>query len=509
MASRATWNKLSLDEQRQRFEHWQSLRSRYETLLMRGPPGVDGTTYRKRLAELKLQVDEAEQDLLRTAPGLSTGRFPEPDTIVARVAARLPAGSALVEIVWVEPFRFERAGTAGRRDLGRYVALLLFPDQRIDVVDLGVAQHLDVVVQQFLGAIRSPSNDPKPQARELYRQIFAPLISRLHGARRLVWSADGSLNLVPMAALHNGVDYLLEGPYQFTYVASGRDLLQDPVRAPMQQPLVIADPDYQFASPPRVLQLETEKVPIARLAYLSRLPGALREAESVAHWLGVQPITGKAATEALLRQARSPAVLHIATHGLFLDDASPSPQAVDSVERGAAEQTRKVVALPLELPISSGGVPMAARSSILSRSVLALAGASTATRSSDSSQDGLLTSEEARTLNLFGTQLVVLSACDTGRGTVQIGEGVQGMRRSFIMAGAETVVASLWTISDDKTAALMDAYYRRLVRDNRPRVQALSDAMKTIRTSHPHPYYWAPFIAMGRDEPLRLDLAPR
>ena len=131
----------------------------------------------------------------------------------------------------------------------------------------------------------------------------------------------------------------------------------------------------------------------------------------------------------------------------------------------------------------------------LSSSALVLAGASHA----------LLTAEEARTLNLFGTQLVVLSACDTGRGRVEAGQGVYGLRRSFLAAGAEADVMSLWPVSDSGTQGLMQQYYQRLLnpQDPRPRITAMREAMLEIKKDHPHPYYWAPFIAIGRDEPLR------
>jgi CHAT domain-containing protein len=106
-------------------------------------------------------------------------------------------------------------------------------------------------------------------------------------------------------------------------------------------------------------------------------------------------------------------------------------------------------------------------------------------------------------LNLWGTQLVVLSACDTGRGDVLLGQGVYGLRRAFLIAGAETVVMSLWKVDDETTRTLMEAYYSNLLA-GQGRASALREAMREVRRSQPHPYYWAPFIAMGRDAPLRL-----
>jgi CHAT domain-containing protein len=104
-------------------------------------------------------------------------------------------------------------------------------------------------------------------------------------------------------------------------------------------------------------------------------------------------------------------------------------------------------------------------------------------------------------MNLWGTQLVVLSACDTGQGDVKLGQGVYGLRRALGVAGAQTVVMSLWKVNDETTRELMVDYYRRLLA-GQGRVAALDEAMKALRGKQPHPYYWAPFIAIGVDAPL-------
>jgi CHAT domain-containing protein len=114
----------------------------------------------------------------------------------------------------------------------------------------------------------------------------------------------------------------------------------------------------------------------------------------------------------------------------------------------------------------------------------------------------LVTALELAGLNLWGTELVVLSACDTGRGEIRPGQGVYGLRRAFVTAGAETVVTSLWKVNDDTTRALMEAYYRHLL-EGKGRGSAMHEAMRLVRQSGPHPHYWAPFIVVGRDGPLR------
>jgi CHAT domain-containing protein len=138
----------------------------------------------------------------------------------------------------------------------------------------------------------------------------------------------------------------------------------------------------------------------------------------------------------------------------------------------------------------------------LLRSGLALAGAN---QRDEGAEDGILTSLEMAGLDLSGTQLVVLSACDTGLGTVANGEGVYGLRRAVLMAGAEAQLTSLWKVSDEVTLKLMGSYYRRLI-VGEGRAEALRSVQLEMLadTWLRHPYYWASFVPLGRWEPLSL-----
>jgi tetratricopeptide (TPR) repeat protein len=137
----------------------------------------------------------------------------------------------------------------------------------------------------------------------------------------------------------------------------------------------------------------------------------------------------------------------------------------------------------------------------LLRSGLALAGANA--RRSGESDDGILTAAEAAQLDLRGTQLVVLSACETGLGQVQQGEGVYGLRRALVLAGAQAQLVSLWKVADDQTQALMVDYYQRLL-NGEGRSAALREAQKAMiaNPATQHPYYWAAFVPIGNWTPL-------
>lgn len=145
-----------------------------------------------------------------------------------------------------------------------------------------------------------------------------------------------------------------------------------------------------------------------------------------------------------MKRAQSPRILHIATHGFFLPNL---PEAVHATSRGA------VLDLDERRPGPSGENP-------LLRSGLVLAGANQRKSGDD---DGLLTALEVSSLDLTGTQLSVLSACQTGVGQVQNGEGVYGLRRALVLAGVRTQVVSLWKVDDAATQAFMGHYYRPVV----------------------------------------------
>jgi CHAT domain-containing protein len=127
------------------------------------------------------------------------------------------------------------------------------------------------------------------------------------------------------------------------------------------------------------------------------------------------------------------------------------------------------------------------------RSGLALSGANLV---KDGNSDGILTALEASNLDLWGTKLVTLSACDTGVGEIKNGEGVYGLRRSFFLAGTESLVMSLWPVSDYVTREMMTSYYKEL-KQGLGRGEALRQAQLAMLKRHPHPFYWASFIQSG------------
>jgi CHAT domain-containing protein len=247
--------------------------------------------------------------------------------------------------------------------------------------------------------------------------------------------------------------------------------------------------------------------------HVGPLPGTRIEAEGIKKALGLaddRVLLGARATEAAIKAVHGPRILHVATHGFFLPDQ----------ERFAPDA--KITPLDLRRL----GNPLV-------RSGLALAGFN-ARGGADGADDGVLTALEVTGLDLTGTELVVLSACETGLGRVDHGEGVYGLKRALVLAGARTQAVTLWKVSDDATQALMNAYYARLLKgeDRIEAMRAVQLDMLGGRVSRTevaattagkqrdvlafeelgserghnwkHPFYWASFTVSGAEGPIEM-----
>jgi CHAT domain-containing protein len=269
--------------------------------------------------------------------------------------------------------------------------------------------------------------------------------------------------------------------------------------AAQENPILIANPDYDKADSTVVADStrgnqSKRSSDIAQLQF-GALPGTAKEAESLKTLLpGATILTQLQATENALKQVKAPKILHIATHGFFLEDV----ELVAPAASGFGDFNRGITVQPVE------GVPEDPKTenpeNPLLRSGIALAGFN---QRSSGSEDGVLTALEAAGLNLYGTKLVVLSACETGLGDVTNGEGVYGLRRAFVMAGAESQVMSLWKVDDTGTKDLMVAYYDRLMK-NEGRSEALRQTQLAMLRSqnYQHPYYWGAFLPIGDWQPM-------
>ncbi|RKH00990.1 CHAT domain-containing protein [Corallococcus sp. CA053C] len=498
--SRAVYRSLGAEE-RGTFEQLRSLRTQLASLTLQGPGVLQLAAYRQRLQSLVTQGDALEADLARrSAPLRALSALPSPADIVDRVAASLPGDGALVEFITYEDRPLVPTRGAPAPQL-RCLALVLLPDASIRTLDLGPAGPIEAAASRMRDALARRDATFQAESEALYRIAFQPLLPLLGEAHRLFISPDGQLALVPFAALHDGHQFLVD-THDFTYLTSGKDLLPRQQRSlPASSVVVLADPAFN-ATPAAAVKAAPawpeRSVSPGLAAQVSRdwnlvpLPGSRQEAEAIQRLIPqAQLFLGPEATRERLLHMPTPGILHLATHGFFLEDAVAPERSRAVAKFGALGED------PLAQPPPDP----------LLRSGLLFAGANAQKpRAAPTSASALVTALELAGLDLWGTQLVVLSACDTGRGDIRRGQGVYGLRRAFLVAGAETVVMSLWKVDDTATRVLMETYYRHLLAGLGP-ATALREAMREVRSAHPHPHYWAPFIAMGRDAPLRL-LAP-
>ncbi|MEO0375075.1 MAG: CHAT domain-containing protein [Cyanobacteria bacterium P01_A01_bin.17] len=331
----------------------------------------------------------------------------------------------------------------------------------VDLTDKSLP-HLIEATQQAIGikdrggiavvATRFSTNKTgTPPLRQLHQILIEPIADLLptDPEQHVVIIPHRELFLVPFPALQSD-----EGPLILKHTL---------VSAPSIQLLAFTREQRKApSSPDESLVVGNPQMPSiqvgSRLQPLTPLPGAEREAVAIATLLNTQVLIGPAATEtAVVQQMTTANTIHLATHGLLDELSLDTPGAI------ALTPSPSNIALP-----PSSSTPL-------------------------SSTDGFLTTAEIINLRLQAN-LVVLSACNTGIGTIT-GDGVVGLARAFIAAGTPSVVVSLWSVPDAPTAALMTEFYRQ--KSSLNTAQALRQAMLITRQQHPHPKDWAAFMLMG------------
>ncbi|MCX7636963.1 MAG: CHAT domain-containing protein [Cyclobacteriaceae bacterium] len=346
----------------------------------------------------------------------------------------------------------------------RYVALIL--TKGMELPKLVVLENGNQLETRYLKYYNTVMQKMLPD-EYTYDQFWARLDAEVAGKKVIYFSPDGVYNQINLNTLRKpGGDYLLNR-YDIIIAGNTRDLIGWKQRkagtASRRDAVLLGFPDYQ-----------TDEVP--------PLPGTKVELETVSKVLKpsgyqVTQYMAAEASEKNLKSVKGPFILHIATHGYFLKDVDESEGSVFGVNAENATHN----------PLLRSGL-------ILAGAGKAISGAASADMSSN--DNGILTAYEAMNMNLEGTALVVLSACETGLGDVKAGEGVYGLQRAFLVAGADALVMSLWKVDDAATQQLMSSFYTNLIKlGNRQR--AFKQAQLQLMTKYKEPYYWGAFVMMG------------
>ncbi len=442
-----------------------------------------------------LEQLEAQKEKLETAISAKSAEFRSHTQPVALTAiqAKIPTDAALVEIVQYRPVNVKAKTNAQYWGQPRYAAAVLRSRGEPKWVDLGEVAEINKLAVDFRADLAT-GRPIKKLARTIYEKLIAPIRPLLGDARHILISPDGELTLIPFEAFIDEQDKFLIERYAFSYLTSGRDLLrfQSNVNN-ASAPLVLADIDYNNSSP----TVASAKVSPSRgsqnrrsgeLATLKfqALAATKDEATAIKKLLpNAKVLLGQDATETAVKQLQSPSILHLATHGFFIADGKQDINASPELEL----TPRQPRIINIENP--------------LLRSGLALAGFNKRKQVTNGNDDGVLTALEVAGLDLQSTELVVLSACDTGKGDVRVGDGVYGLRRALVMAGSQSQVLSLWLVDDAATKDLMVKYYQNL-KVGLGRHEALrATQLEMLNTEqYQHPQFWAAFVPSGNWTPL-------
>jgi CHAT domain-containing protein/tetratricopeptide (TPR) repeat protein len=486
-----------------------SARERFANLMLRSLKGeepvprpvLDEARNRKEAAERAL----AEQSVAARAEAASS-------TIGLReVREMLPPGSALVAFLRYDRTTFVPGPVKRTRMVPSYVALVLGADnQTTQMVPLGSAVSVEQAIAAWrdqVGGQAIASGVPAAEAERMYRlagarlrqRVWDPFTDGIRGASQVFIVPDGAINLVSFAALPSGASrYLVEDGPTVHYLSTERDLVPTTAIASGRGLLAVGGPAFdQRVDAPVATSARRSGCATLGYVHFEDLPGSRNEAADITRiWSAMgaasddaKLLSGRAATETAVKQgAIGRRVVHLATHGYFLDSRC---------QFGVAN-TRGVGAL------ASGSVSLSALGeNPLLLTGLALAGANVRSTARTGRDDGILTAEEVAGLNLQGVEWAVLSACDTGAGQIKAGEGVFGLRRAFQIAGARTIIMSLWSVEDLATRAWMrdlyDARFNKHLTTSAAVREASLNTIRGRRARHQstHPFYWAAFVAAG------------
>lgn len=489
-------------------KHLQNLRARIAQKALSGADsGQSPHEHHTQMMQWEVAAQEIEQALMAQ----TAARTPDQAFLTFSLSAlekALPPNTVLIEFVQFRWFEYQPAtpDKAGFQGGVHYLALTYSANGQASCTDLGAAAEMDQAIQEFRAALTGagaptaekdtsesrslafseiePSTAFHTAGERVYSRIFEPLTAHLGAHTSLLIATDGEISRLPFDALPLGKAGFLIDSYEISYLGTARELLRErfPQAAQARSPWVMAGPDYDLstrnwlgnrqASP---IHSQSGEALRHAEAHFSPLPGTLEEGKTVAQLLGVAPFLKQEATKGKLFSCHSPLILHLATHGFFLADPN---QELSRLGNAAAMQAL--------------------------RSGLVFAGANTWLGSGtlpEEAMDGILSSEDAANLHLAGTELVVLSACETGLGDVMAGEGVYGLSRAFALAGARTRVLSLWKVPDTQTQELMVHFYRFLL-SGKGRSEALRRAKLAVKATAPSPYYWAAFVCQGETGPV-------
>lgn len=402
------------------------------------------------------------------------------------IAKKLPSQSILVEYKRYFPFN-PLAKPSQRWGRPRYMAMVLNRNTELIAQDLGPANEIDDLINKALSASEENSSDSTELWANVADKVLTPLRRSLDVSERILVSPDGELNRIPFTA----IPLITKIKQKITIVASGRSLssyMETPRSNKKGQPFVLAAPEYGELNAGRINKDQTLNPISTKPELLQRrdqwlnLPGSSSEGVAINKIIGGSLKVGKDANRETLMRINSPVILHIAAHAYYDRNESRTPSVTEK------EQAETSV-------------------NPLLRSGIALASAEK-DKKGDGDIKGHFTAFEASNLSLEGTEIVVVSGCESGLGSITIGDGVYGLGRGFRIAGTKSTLLSLWQVDDYATADFMMRFYTRL-KAGEARDVALRKTQQEFHNGAAgnglwkDPYYWAAWQLVGDWRPIK------
>ncbi len=428
------------------------------------------------------------------------------------VRNQLKPGEAAIEVIRFRKFLPDSSGYFS--DDVYYAALIVKSDTR-DHPELALIGNGKTLETRYLANYRNAIRF-KIKEQFSYKLYWEPIGEKLEGINKIYFSPDGVYNQISIATFHNPAtgNYLVD-EITIQLLSNTKDLVA--YNTPKQgsgQTILMGFPNYNKGVDKSAFKKEDDQEKetrgtrgtrgMTRGSGLSRgmrggslsrglrgglqrlmrdgesismLPGTKREVEYLAELYSARnakfdTLLLDNALEETIKSIKNPQTLHIATHGFFIEDVEPA--------EGEEEENTYI-----ENPLLRSGLILAGANKLLTP-VPALEG----------EEDGILTAYEAMNLNLDQTQLVVLSACETGLGEVTNGEGVYGLQRAFLVAGAKSIIMSMWSVDDDATQELMNLFYEDWLRTGE-KLDAFRRAQQKLKKKYKDPFYWGAFVMIG------------
>ena len=443
------------------FGKYQALKKKIGQAMLSKEMNVDS----KVLDQWKNEVNDLERQLFRNSSVFSGWQERQKASYV-NVQKKLKKGEAAIEYVAFYKFNETKynfnyyAAFVLRPDMNEPTLVFLKNDSAFQLLTKKTSQQ-EILVKRLYRSTIGGKASASTNTDSLYGILWRPLQPYLKEVSKVYFSTDGQINQLNLAAVFQPNGQRLVESYQLVQMASTRNLLVQTASVQMNQIELWGGIDYS-----------TAKAPV-----FNYLPGTLTEVNKIKGMTTGKStvITGTIAKEERFKQldGKSPAVLHVATHGFFYPEPSKDAVAAQTLNRF-----------------------MGAKDPML-RAGLALSGANIgwdSTQIKGSKEDGILTAYEISVMDLSKTKLVILSACETGLGDIQSGEGVYGLQRAFKLAGVDYLIMSLWQVPDQETQVFMELLYNNALK-GMPIEEAFRATQLAMSQKY-DPYQWAAFVLL-------------